>query len=210
MKIHFTAILVLFLIPLNLSAQFDERDPGIYAVVDGKMNKLEYSDCLLSIKDGSYKGKVDMFFEGHTSGTPASDSLIIVIDPKKHSYTANRPFFMYLTPNYMKIVPVIPLPDIDCRGYSPGSDFYVGSLDIIQQREGLDFEWEYLTDNSFAIKVLHIQPGEYGVYFRSSVSSTFSLYGIFGFTVPESYHPDIQTEQFIDLSDPSANETALN
>ena len=188
--LHTLAVAVICLTAFSVSsnAQMDEREPGLYAIVDGESIPLGYTSGSTSVSTtnvvGFEVGKSKCSFKGETSGTVTSDTFVMVIDPEKKALTRTmksyNPFIRTMTPNNILILPL---------SVSKGKRIYDEGKSVMgiktEKKGRMDFEWEQISDNSFEIKVSGLVPGEYGFIFRVSKIADFDYSAIFGFTVAE-------------------------
>ena len=188
--LHTLAVAVICLTAFSFSsnAQMDEREPGLYAIVDGESIPLGYTSGATSVNTtnivGFEVGKSKCSFKGETSGTVTSDTFVMVIDPEKKALTRTmksyNPFIRTMTPNNILILPL---------SVSKGKRTYDEGKSVMgiktEKKDRMDFEWEQISDNSFEIKVSGLVPGEYGFIFRVSKIADFDYSAIFGFTVAE-------------------------
>lgn len=211
-KLLFSALLLL-LLPLNAFAQMDERKPGIYSVVDGKSTPLLYTFST-NIKMGMSIGPVGFgdtkcCYKGVTSGVNASDTLVLVINPKLvagvMAPTMYTNFYPNMTPEDMLILPLIVNNKKQRREYDSGLALCVYIGPIVMGGTANDathptFKWERISDNSFMINTTGLGPGEYGVIFRPHKLQSHEYGYLFGFTIPEpAEEPTVQpTEEPIE------------
>lgn len=180
------AALVCFTV-LDLSAQNDTRDPGIYAVVDGVSTPLVYTSGIAH-KSGTEVlgleiGRSKFSYRGATSGVESGDTFVLVIDPEKKNIIRTlkkyEPFVKSMTPSNIIIVPLIVKKDK--RIYDEGMEVYGFK---VEGKPRVPFSWEMISDNSFQIVAEGLAPGEYGIIFRATKLAPYDYDAIFGFTVP--------------------------
>ena len=170
------------------NAQVDERAPGIYAIVNGESIPLNFTSGNTAVSTtniiGFEVGNTKITYKGATSGTIASDTFVMVIDPEKKALTKTlkvyNPFIKTMTPGNILILPLSVVKEK--RLYDEGKSV-MGIKTEVKGR--MDFEWEQISDNSFSIKVLNLIPGEYGFVFRVSKLADFDYSAIYGFTIAE-------------------------
>lgn len=169
-------------------AQMDERQPGIYAIVGEESIPLQYTNGVNDVATtgilGFEVGRIKYSYKGAESGTVASDTFVLVIDPKKKSITQSlksyNPFIKSMTPGNMLILPLYV--ERGKRFYEQGKIIAGINMSV---KDMIDFEWERISDNSFEIRVKGLIPGEYGIVFRPAKLGEFAYEAIFGFTYPE-------------------------
>lgn len=169
-------------------AQMDERQPGIYAIVGEESIPLQYTNGVNDVATtgilGFEVGRIKYSYKGVESGTVASDTFVLVIDPKKKSITQSlksyNPFIKSMTPGNMLILPLYV--ERGKRFYEQGKIIAGINMSV---KDMMDFEWERISDNSFEIRVKGLIPGEYGIVFRPAKLGEFAYEAIFGFTYPE-------------------------
>lgn len=173
---------------INANAQLDERKSGIYAIVDGKSVPLTYSSGIQHNAStgilGVELGKKKCTFRKPTSGTMASDTFVLVIDPEKKAVVRNitvyDPFIKSITPDDMLVLPLTVIKNK--RVYEEGKTIAGINVSV---KDRMEFEWEPISDNSFEIRVLNLTKGEYGFVFRPAKLGEFDYSAIFGFTISE-------------------------
>lgn len=193
-----TAFLCALLFSQNVFAQMDEREPGIYAVVNGESLPLNYSNGIKHNSStgilGIELGKKKCTFKEPTSGIAAADTFVMVINPEKKNIVRNmrsyNPFVKSMTPDNILIVPLSV--DGNKRVYEEGKT--VGGI-TVTSKERIEFEWEQISDNSFEIRIPALTPGEYAFVFRTARLAEFDYSAIFGFTIPGQNGQDEQNGQ---------------
>lgn len=184
----FLALSCALLFSVKVSAQLDERAPGIYAIVGDQSIPLTYSNGSTSSSGFSVLGfevaKKKYEYKEPTSGVNTSNTFVLVIDlEKKHivrSMKAYDPFVKTMTPDNLLILPLSV--DGNTRIYEEGKTYNGMSFEI---KDRVEFEWEKITDNSFIIRIKQIIPGEYGFILRAAALGTFEYSTIYGFTYVE-------------------------
>jgi len=194
--LNFAAILFLMSMSLTASAQQDERTKGIYAIVNGESIPLSftYGTGGGDFGTGAGIGNVSMnivlakstfHYKGVHSGIVASDTFVLVVDPKKNSGIITPKKFDYfikkMTPNDMIVVPVFTNEKKQRREFDPGT--IVDMLKHLKDNYSEQFQWTKISDNSFEIKVNELTPGEYGIVFRIPGTMSYSFDHLFGFTI---------------------------
>jgi len=165
-----------------LFTEVDERNPGLYAIVKGRSIPMEFTRGTVLSEQGNY---IKCSFRDESSYFPASDTFVLVINPDKIVYTADKPYFKTLTPSDILVKPMTINANTRCREleYMAFNIRYgeTGTAEVC----GLEFEWEQISKNSYSIKLLGLKPGEYGLTTRPSRMSQFDFkMGTFDFTVP--------------------------
>lgn len=188
MKIRFASLVLLALIfmPALSSAQLDERKPGIYAVVRDTSVALPFTRSTVMSAGTDFVEVAQVYYKGATSGvTTNTRTFVLVTDPKKKTFTVQYPFVRNLTPVNMRFLPLLSDVNRDRREYEAG--VRVGAGFLYEEKFGLEFDWEQITDNSFLITIPeNLEPGEYGFSFCLHRIGTYDyFYHIFGFTIPE-------------------------
>lgn len=181
------ALLFTLCFTAKASAQMDEREPGLYAVVGGQSIPLTYSNGTTYVGStgilGVEVGRMKCTYRKPTSGVNAADTFVMVIDPERKAIVKKRksynPFYKKMTPNNVLVLPLTV--DGNRRVYEEGKTIAGINVSI---KDRMDFEWEQITDNSFEIRVQQLIPGEYGFVFRASKLAEFDYSGLFGFTIP--------------------------
>ena len=197
---------------LNASAQLDEREPGIYTIVNGESVPLEFTAGTTSVKTtnilGFETGNSNCTYRGETSGTPASNTFVMVIDPEKKAVVKTlkkyQVFIKSMTPNNMLVIPL---------EISKGKRVYEEGKTVMgiktEVKGRMDFSWEQITDNSFEITVDGLVPGEYGIIFRATLLADYDYSAIFGFTVTEDGPAPVEAEAPAEAeADPEADPEA--
>lgn len=192
----FLILLSLALFPLTALAQIDERNPGIYAVVDGTSTPLAFQFSVGSGRPyyGKYNGEDASVLEpgiggfrykGVCSGVLATDTLVLVVDLEKESGSAAPGKFDYfvkdMTPDSMVILPLKTNVNKQRREFEDG--IIIKAFCNGNESGGVPFGWSRISDNSFRINMPDLAPREYGVFFRTDNLYTFLLHYLFGFTV---------------------------
>lgn len=183
-----TALFCALFFSFDAFAQMDEREPGLYAIVEGESIPLSFSNgtTLVSTHNliGVEVGQRKFAYSGASSGVVASDKFVLVIDQMKKDITRTRkayyPFVKSMTPNSILILPLGV--DGKRRVYEEGKTYFGINFNI---KDRMDFEWEQISDNSFEIRIINLIPGEYGFIFRAARMAEFDYCAIFGFTYPE-------------------------
>jgi len=187
MKINLTlaALTALLLFPVGMSAQMDERAPGIYTIIG------EQSILLKQAFGGTTSGEVSVVgldvsnqvfrYRGETSGVNASGIFVLVVNPKEKKST--DPFYKNMTPSDMIAVPLSVNHETGRREYDAGKTIEGYNVD---KKIKLDFDWKRISDNSFEITVPGMTPGEYAFVFRSGKLCPFNYSRIICFTILES------------------------
>lgn len=189
-KIIAISILLTTMLPLKLFAQMDTRVPGIYTIVGGESIPLAYSNSSTVVRtsgNGIFQTGHEIYrFKGVTSAVFASDSLVMVIDPKKSVIVKTMKkydvFVKSMTPDNIMVIPLTVNDEDQRREYDPGKNF---SGLRVESTPEMEFEWERISDNSFSIKLSKLKPGEYAVAFRAARLASFDFSGIFCFTIAE-------------------------
>jgi len=193
-KAHFfiAYALVLFLLPTKLSAQLDEREPGLYAIKDGESVEMKHTFGSTLVTTQSVSGDIYRHqayrFKGEKSGLEAYDTFVLVVN--KDTMTQVRTIEGYnlftrtMSPKNMLLLPLTVDYDMHRREYDPGT--IIDGMDMAGEVKH-DFLWAKISDNSFEIKVPDIGPGEYAFVFRMSVFFEYDYNVIYAFTVSEPY-----------------------
>lgn len=196
-KIIVAVVLASVLFHSSAFAQPDMRPPGLYAVVGEQSTPLKYTRGTTEVTsslglsaDYSYR---TYRYEGVASGVEASDTFVLVVNPKQkrtnRMLTADDIFHKSNNPDQMRIIPLSVNQEESRREFDRG--ITASGMDM-NDTPNMEFTWDYLSDNSFLIKVGGLTPGEYGIVFRISLIYPFYYSSIFDFTVPETYKEDGQ------------------
>jgi len=186
--------IIAFLLPVNMFAQFDAREPGLYAFVKGECIPLpstvshSSSGSSGSLAFSSVNASsTTIYYDGLTSGVISDDTFILVIDPERAVYTSTNPFNKTMSPDDIAIVPLKNDPEKLYRELDASKSIGIANVSMVFEPGSLGFEWEKICDNTFKIKVHGLQPGEYGIALRPYRTQRFEYRLIFGFTVPKGY-----------------------
>ena len=187
-NIFLAALAALMLFPAKSFAQLDEREPGIYAIVEDESIPLasfvagaaSSSTNVIGIEIGNTQYN----FKGEESGVVANGKFVMVIDPEKtmavKSLKKFNPFIKTMTPNNVIIIPLKVNEKKHRREYSMGQTFMGINT---EKKERVPFEWEQISDNSYEITLQDVVPGEYGFVFKYVKLSDYDFGAIFGFTI---------------------------
>jgi len=187
------AIVAFTFFSIASSAQTDEHTPGIYTLVGEEYVPLNYiyGSAAPGITVAGV-GREKYNYKGVSSGVNASDTFILVIDPKKKSGVVSQKKFDYfwkgMTPEDMLVLPLVTNQKKDRREYDAGIVIGAGSGSVsgginLENNERAGIEWEQISDNSFKIKVNGLEKGEYGIIFRTAKIASFMYQPLFGFTI---------------------------
>lgn len=211
-RLILTALLALslssILFPFRSYAQLDEREPGLYTIVNGESRKLSYSTTSQTPSSfsvhffGIDKDYRAYRFRGGTSGVEASDTFILVVDPEKGSGVISgsrfEAFLRNMTPDDLIILPLLSFEN--CRDLRTNPVRAVGPINYSSPMFGMDYEWKQISDNSFEIRVLGLLPGEYGIATRMSSISKYDVWALHCFTAPGMVQLDKIAGRYFNVS----------
>lgn len=182
------AAVLLLSVSFMASAQSEDLEPGIYAVVDGDYSVLAHTMGITGNSGTSVfgidVGQSKISYKGDKSETKATGTFVMVINPEKKAITQTPkkydPFIKSMTPDNMIIVPLVV--EKNKRIYDKGV-----SLNGIntKKKAHVSFEWEQTGDNAFTITTEELVPGEYAIAFKPAKLGEFNFSCIFGFFVEE-------------------------
>ena len=186
MRKFFLCAFALFAATFISSAQMDDREPGLYAMIDGESVPLVYHSGIASTTKRTLLGlevdKSKYEYKGATSGIVASDTFVLVINPeKKNIIKTLRKYDIFvrgITPDNLAVV-ALEVKNGKKRIYDEGT--VVGGI-AGQTRERAPMEWEMISDNSYRIKV-DLAPGEYAFVCRATKLAPFDFTAIYDFTI---------------------------
>lgn len=182
------AAAMLLSVSINASAQTDELEPGIYAIVDGEAIALSHVMGITGNSGteilGVEIGKTKTNYKGAHAETCATGTFVMVINPEKKALTRTPkkydPFIKTMTPDNILFIPLTV--NKNKRTYEEGVS--VNGINT-QKKTRIPFEWEQTGDNSFTITTEALAPGEYGIVFKPAKLGGFDYSCIFEFYVAE-------------------------
>jgi len=171
MRLHIVlcCFFVLVLTPCRMYAQFDDYDPGLYAVVNE--NVIHLKDAFNPVSMGTGNESIILpisnrrmykCYEGETSGVNVTGTFVLVAGHDRAVYVNNLD--SELTPCSLKIIALTVDHENHCREYRSEDALKIGDISFIDGPGGCDFEWYRIGENSFGIKMIDPKPGEYLFY----------------------------------------------
>lgn len=185
LRIALCCFFVLVLTPCRTYAQFDDYDPGLYAVVNENVIPLEDAFNPVSTGTGGENillpisnRRMYKRYEGETSGVNVTGAFVLVAGHDRAVYVNNLD--SELTPCSLKIIALTVNHEGHCREYQNEDALKIGDVSFINGPGGCDFEWYRIGENSFGIKMTDPKPGEYLFYIGGDKTLAYC------FTIPEN------------------------
>lgn len=175
------------LLCLNLSAQNESLEHGLYAICDGTPVEMQAiggithtsSKSILGIELGNKKYE----YKGATSKIQASGEFLMVCDSTKAFVVkpgkSYNPCVKSITPDNIIIVPLEVVKN-KSRVYEAGKS--INGFNTTQ-KERVDFSWEQVEDRTYHI-ICDPEPGEYCIAFRLTTLGEYDFTRVFDFTIP--------------------------